>query len=148
MPRLLSPAELTLWGWGCETKSTLRMRLEPMGGGAWVEITTPGHYMQPAAQRGDRHAVLLLDDAETSALLDAVLAPEPPSSQPVDDPTMPDSVGCLQAKLPVETGCLEVHLNEASRHRLIAVADHLLALTERAGLPVGEMFHPVARAYR
>ena len=149
MPRLIAPGDVMLWGWGCETKPTIEFHLSPMDGGCWIELTTQGHYFQPADHQGRRTAVLALTEAETEAILVALLAPEPPEGRRrLGDPSMPDSVGCVRMNLPLETGPAERWVNDASPNQLIAIAELLLGLTQRAGLPVDEAFHPVALAYR
>ncbi|MBK6690997.1 MAG: hypothetical protein IPG50_02120 [Myxococcales bacterium] len=47
-----------------------------------------------------------------------------------------------------ETGPTDRWVNDASPNQLIAIAELLLGLTQRAGLAVDEAFHPVALAYR
>ncbi len=148
MPRLTGPGHVMLWGWGCETKPTIEFRLAPMDGGCWMELVAQGQYFQPADQRGRRTAVLALTDAETEATLVALLASEPDGPRRLDHPSMPDSVGCVRMTLPLETGPTDRWINDGTPNQLVAVAELLLGLTQRAGLAVDEAFHPVALAYR
>ncbi len=45
--------------------------------------------------------------------------------------------------VPLESGTIEHMVNDGEPQRLVALADFLLALTERAGITLSPKFHPL-----
>ena len=137
MPKLIAPAKIHVWGWGCESSTVVKLRCEPLGGGAFVSIEAHG-------KSDTRCENLLLDEIELQALLVAVTDADLSGRAPGDDfPTGNSAVGQVNIDVPLESGRIEHMVNDGEPHRLVALADFLLALTERAGITLSPAFHPL-----
>lgn len=138
MPKLIAPAEVVVWGLGCESKPVVTLRCEPLGGGAFVSIE--------AVERGsERRENLLLDSFELDALVVALTDPDFCGREVVDEafPWTSSAIGQVNLALPLDSGRLEHMVDDREPQRLVALADFLIALVERAGIPLAPAFHPI-----
>ena len=140
MTALVGNAEVQMWGRGCEAAPLTRIAIEPAADGWFLEIEVAGvRLWDRAAASNDAHGVLALDATESEQLLALLLGDRAGSTEADFGMT---GIGVIRMRLPLDSGDRERVIDD---ERMMPIAEAILELVHRAGLPTNDLLHPTGR---